>query len=408
MSTALITNKLYNREATELADKITQKTRARHAKWLVSLKYILDQSDVDNAFSRQSEFCDSVILKEEERITENQRLLLECETAKVQERRKAAEERQKIHMNVVQDIAKHAQQSMLGKLSDMTTMQLFGRFPDFSYFVSVAYSPSLNFSKLSVLTTNDNQLKNNVLALVNNPKFCSRIGKSARNLQDPMVAIGTLGVDNCSLLFPILMVKPILRWHDPVTKSIAPKLWQHLILTANVTRLRLEQAGVKNPQQGILLGVLRTMSHFAIVNHFSQLFEDAQVEKMQQYREQNRREEYYACAEITPDLSILPNVIHELEVQLTRKVVAEVEWTQFTIPMKNALLEDLDQVPVLERSPQGAALAQAQAYAIFDTLDRSGVFVEKHKPFWFANVQMPPEALQQIRDKHPGRIDLSK
>jgi len=76
--------------------------------------------------------------------------------------------------------------------------------------------------------------------------------------------------------------------------------------------------------------------------------------------------------------------------------------------MKNALLEDLDQVPVLERSPQGAALAQAQAYAIFDTLDRSGVFVEKHKPFWFANVQMPPEALQQIRDKHPGRIDLSK
>lgn len=408
MSNQLITNKVYNSEANDLAHKIALQTRARHAKWLVSLKYILDQSDVDNALSRQSEFCDSVILKEEERITENQRLLLECESSKVEERRKAVEERQKVFGQVVADIASHAEKSMIEKLSQMTPMQLFGKFPDFSYFLSTAYSPSLTFPKLSVLTTNDNALKSNVIALVNNPKFCGRLGKSVRSLQDPLAAIGTLGIDNSVLLFPILMAKPLLRWHDPVTKSIAPKLWQHMILTANVTRLRLEQSNYKNPQQGIFIGVLRTISHFAIVNHFSQLFEDAQIERMQYFREQNMREEYYACGEIKPDLSILPNVISSLEQKLTQKVIDAIEWTPFTFPLKNALQEDLDNIAVLERGEAGIALAQAQAYAMFDTLDRSGVFVEKHKPFWFAHVQMPPEALNAIRDKHPGKIELAK
>lgn len=407
MQSLLTANKRYNEEATALALKITQMTKERHAKWLVSQKYILDQSDVDNTLSRQSEFCESVILKEEERITDNQRLLLECETARVKERRQAIEERQKVIISVISDIAEHAQSYICQQLREMSLLQLFGRFPDFSYFSSIAYSPSVNYSKLSVLTTNDNQLKSNVLELVNNPKFCQRIGKNPRNIQDPMIAIGAIGVDNCSLLFPILMAKPLLKWHDPVTKSIVPKLWQHMVLTANVARIRMDQSGMKNPQQGILLGVLRTISHFAIVNHFSLLFEDAQVAKMQWYRENSLREEYYACGEVAPDLSILPSIISELERELTRKVVDSIEWTPFTLPLRNALEEDLDGVPVLERSDAGIALAQAQAYAMFDTLDRSNAFVAKHKPFWFANVQMSAEALQMIRDMNPGRVGLT-
>lgn len=408
MQSQLKTNKKYNQEANALAQKITRMTKERHSKWLVSLKYIVDQSDVDGALSRQTEFCDSVILKEEERITHNQRLLLECESARVHERRQAIEERQRVVVSVISDIAEHAHKHILDTLSEMSVMQLFGRFPDFSYFSSIAYSPSLNFSKLSVLSTNDNQLKNNILELVNNPKFCKRIGKSPRSVSDPMVAIGTIGVDNCSLLLPILMSKPLLKWHDPVTKNIAPKLWQHMVLTANVTRLRLEQSGAKVPAMGILLGVLRTITRFAIVNHFSLLFEDAQIAKMQWYREQSMREEYYACGEVKPDLSILPQLISELELALTRKVVDYIEWTPFTVPIRNALEEDLNEVPIIERSELGVALAQGQAYAMFDTLDRSGAFVEKHKPFWFANVQMPPEALQMIRDMNPGRIGLAK
>ncbi|EGA69596.1 hypothetical protein VISI1226_13778 [Vibrio sinaloensis DSM 21326] len=402
----LVTNRKYNSEATALAQKISHLTYERHAKWLVSLKYILDQSDVDSTLSRQSEFCDSVILKEEERITDNQRLLLECESERVQERRQEAEDRQKVFSNVVAEVSQTAEDMIRETLLSQPAIKLLGRFPDFSYFSSVAYSPSLSFSKLNVLTTNDNQLKANFIALVNNPKFCARIGKMARDINDPQIAIGTLGMDNCKVLFPILMVKPILRWHNPLTKTIAPKLWQHMILTANVTRIRLQEANVKNPEQGILLGVLRTICHFAIVNQFPQLFEDALIEKMRFYRENNFRNEYYACAEVKPNMNILPKLLVTLEKDLTRKIVEEIEWSASTIHLKNALLDDIEERPILERSEYGQALAQGQAYSMFDNLDRSSAFVDKHKPFWFAHVQMPADALKHIREKQPGKISL--
>ncbi|MCG9597439.1 HDOD domain-containing protein [Vibrio sp. Isolate25] len=403
----LLTNKKYNEEANQLAGAIAASTRERYAKWLVSIKYVLDQSDVDSVLSRQSEFCDTVILNEKERVMKNQRLLLECESSKVEERRQAAEARQKIHESVIGDISKLATEGMIEKLAELEVLKLFGRFPDFSYFLSIAYSPSVSYSKLDVLAVNDNQLKNNLFELCRNPKFCARLGKTVRSFTDTKMAIGLLGIDNSRVLFPILMVKPLLRWDEPTTKLIAPKLWQHMILTANVTRIRLEDAGVKSPEQGIAIGILRTISQFAIVNNFPMMFEDTLVERMQFYRDKNRREEYYACAEIKPIMSVLPDVILGLESLLTRKVVEHIEWSPRNIHLKNALLEDLDDIPILERSPYGVALAQAQAYSIYDALDRSSVFVNKHKPFWFANVQMPPEALKAIRNCNPGRIDLS-
>ncbi|WP_284193144.1 HDOD domain-containing protein [Vibrio zhanjiangensis] len=402
----LLSNKVYNQEASEIAAKISDMTRTRYAKWLVSIKYVLDQSDVDSALSRQSEFCDTVILNEKERVMENQRLLLECESSKVQERRKAAEERQRIYEKVVGDISKHAVELLIDNLSDREAFRLFGRFPDFSYFLSTAYSPSVTYSKLDVLAVNDHLLKNNLIDLCRNPKFCDRIGKTVKSFTDTKMAIGLLGIENCRLLLPILMVKPLLRWDEPTTKLIAPKLWQHMILTANVTKLRLTDSGVKSPEQGIALGIIRTIGQFAIVNNFPLIFEDALVERMQFYREENRREEYYACAEIKPTMEVLPEALLSLDKVLTRKVIEFIDWCPNNIHLRNALLEDLDDVPILERSPYGAALAQGQAYSIFDSLERSHVFVEKHKPIWFANVQMPPDALKQIHNSHPGRIDL--
>ncbi|RJX72813.1 HDOD domain-containing protein [Vibrio sinensis] len=403
----LVTNKNYTEEANELARKIALTTKERHAKWLVSVKYILDQSNVDSILSRQSDFCDSVILSEEERVTDKQRLLLECESERVQARRQKEEERVRIHKHVVSTISAHTEKLLTERFNEENALRIFGNFPDFEHFLQIAYSPSLSFSSLSSLTTNNNRLKNSVLELVNDPKFCSRIGKSSRSLTDPKMAIGTLGIDNSRLLFPILMAKPLLKWHDPVTKYIAPKVWQHMILTANVTRLRLKQAGLENDEQGILLGILRTIGYFALVNQFSQAFEDALVEKMQSFRRQNKRNEYYACADVKPTLSILPRLFLKLEKQITLNIISSFEWSPNTIHLKAALIEDFEDVPVLKRSPHGVALAQAQTYSMYDMLERSNVFVEKHKPYFFAHVQMPPGILTELRACNPGRVELA-
>ncbi|HDY7719943.1 TPA: hypothetical protein RQK05_001912 [Vibrio vulnificus] len=373
----LLANRRYTQEAIETAEQVANEVNVRHAKWLVSMKYLLDQSNVDNLLSLQGRYCEDVIFSEDERITRNQRILLECEQAKVVERREQVKARQNTHKRVVVDVTHHAEHMMIEKLLNTPIDKLFNGIPNFDHLASFAYSPSLSFSKLSTLTTLSHQLSSSILDLVTNPKFCERIGKSSKSATDAN------------------------------TKLIAPKMWQHMIVTANVTRMRLQDANFKEPDAGILIGVLRTVGQFLASNHFTHTFEDALVEMMLKYREQDMREEYYACAEVVANMSFLPKIIFELEGQLAKRVLESMDWPANAMFIKNAVIEDIDNVPVEERSIAGAALAQGRAFSIYDGLQHSNAFVEKHKPYWFAQVQMPGTSLKDIQARMPGRLTLS-
>ncbi|RZP72732.1 hypothetical protein D8T51_18385 [Vibrio vulnificus] len=61
----------------------------------------------------------------------------------------------------------------------------------------------------------------------------------------------------------------------------------------------------------------------------------------------------------------------------------------------------------IETAEQVANLAQGRAFSIYDGLQHSNAFVEKHKPYWFAQVQMPGTSLKDIQARMPGRLTLS-
>ncbi|CAH1550517.1 HDOD domain-containing protein [Vibrio rotiferianus] len=403
----LLTKKTYTQEAIDIASKVSKEVEIRHAKWLVSMKYLVDQTEVDDLLSLQGRYCDDVIFNEDERITRNQRILLMCEQERVQERRQVVEDKQKTLRKVVRDVSRVAERMLISKLESYPIDKLCGGIPLFDHFASFAYSPSLSFSKLGTLTTLSHQLNSTIVDLISNPKFCERLGRKPKGVPDAKVAIGQIGIENCRLLFPVLMARPMLKWADQNTKLIAPKMWQHLVVTANVTRMRLQSAGVREPDAGILIGVLRTLGNFVIVNHFTYTFEDALVEVMLNYRKAEKKEEYYACADIKANTAFLPKVIHEMEASITRRILESYDWPKASLHIKNAIIEDLDNIPILERSDHGAALAQAKAYSIYEGLTKSSAFVDKHKPFWFANVQMSGEALKEVRSRIPGKLTLT-
>jgi len=403
----LFSVKRYDLKAEQAAKKISEQTNQRHFKWIVSMKYVVDQSDVDSLLSLQGEYCDSVIFGETERITENQRILLQCEKQRVVERREQIEERQLVLDKVVKRVAVTTEKMMIEKLSQMDVPKLLWGFPDFGHFSSFAYSASLNFSRLGTLTTLSHTLKNSVLDLVGNANFCQLLGKYPKHTNDPKVAIGYIGIDNCRRLFPVLMARPLLKWADKNTKLIAPKLWQHTVVTANVTRMRLEHAGHKEPDEGVLIGTVRTLALYAICNYFSQMFEDSLVSVMQSFRDNDQMEEYFACSEVRPTLSVLPNVLFKLDKVLTKTIVDYIDWGARGQHLKNALLEDINDVPILDRSVHGVALAQARAFSIYDTMQKSNAFVGKHAPFWFANVQIDGASLKKVKSNSPGKLTLS-
>ncbi|MEZ8545953.1 hypothetical protein AB6D12_00515 [Vibrio cyclitrophicus] len=127
---------------------------------------------------------------------------------------------------------------------------------------------------------------------------------------------------------------------------------------------------------------------------------------MQQYRESNERDKYYACTDVTFDLSRLPSLLVTLSNRLTKHILETLPWSLSTLPLKVALEEELNQVPVLARSLFGVALAQGNAFALYDALESSRVFIEKHKPFLFANVQLSAKDLSVLSNAHLGRLEL--
>ncbi|WCE28498.1 HDOD domain-containing protein [Vibrio sp. SCSIO 43137] len=412
MSSADLTQKLfsdkrYESKAEDAARKVAEQTVQRHAQWVVSMKYIVDQSDVDSLLSLQGKYCDSVIFEEKERITENQRILLQCEKQRVVERREKLEERQLVLDKVVKRVSVTTEKMMLDRLSQMSVQKLLWGFPDFGHFVSFAYSASLSFSRLGTLATLSSPLSNSVLDLVGNDTFCKLLGKYPKQTKDAKVAIGYMGIENCRKLFPVLMARPLLKWSDKNTRLIAPKIWQHAIVMANVTRMRLNDAGYKEPDEGVLIGMIRAFSYFAVCNYFSQIFEDALISVMQDFRDNEQMSEYFACSEVTPTLSVLPSVLCKLDKQLTQNIIDYIDWGPRGVHLKNALIEDIEQTPVLARSLHGVALAQARAFSIYDTMKASNVFIDKLAPFWFANVQMDGASLKKLQQSSPGKLTLS-
>ncbi|WP_192854198.1 hypothetical protein [Vibrio lentus] len=401
----LLANKNYTPEVIEISRKVSINVEKHFNKWLVSPKFKLKQTTVDTLLSLENRYCDSVIFDENDRISHNQRILLRCEQDRVSARREKVVAKQKTLRYVIDDVCNTASELMIEKLEQTLMSSLFSELPDFNHFANVAYSSSLNFSKLHQISAESRLLSSSLIEFVSNPEFTEKYGKKSKVVLDPKVAARQIGIENCKLLFPLLMSQQLIKWSDDNIKPIVPKVWQHLVVTANSTRMRLQETSVKEPDAGILLGVLRTLPLFVICNHFSATFEDALVKTMLGYRDaSDKHDEYYACTEVIPNTQFLESMIEILDTKLLKKLVDYIDWSPNNQFIKRAILEEVHDIPVLERSVYGAALSQGRKFSIFEALENSELFNIKHRPYWFSTVQMSVATMEQMQTRIPGKL----
>ncbi|MCQ8869733.1 hypothetical protein [Vibrio splendidus] len=401
----LLAHKNYTPEVIEISRKVSINVEARFNRWLISPEYKLEQSTVDTLLSLENRYCDSVIFDESDRISRNQRILLRCEQDRVNAHREKVVAKQQTLRYVVDDVSNAATALMLEKLQGTLISTLFSELPDYNQFASVAYTPSLNFSKIHQVLDTSKLLSSNLIEFVSNPEFSEKYGRKSKVILDPKVAAQQIGIDNCRLLFPLLMSQKLIKWNDANIKHITPKVWQHLVVTSNATRIRLQDTSIKDPNVGILLGVLRVLPLFLICNHFSSIFEDALVKTMLGYREaSDKHDEYYACTEILPKTQFLETMVDQLDLKLLKNFVEFIDWSPGNQFIKEALLEEVNDIPVLERTVYGAALAQGRKFSIFEALDNSELFNVKHRPYWFSTVQMSITTIEQMQSRVPGKL----
>jgi hypothetical protein len=402
----ILSEKRYTQKAQLQAKEVTDKVNHRFNRWVVSLKHLLDQEDVDDLFSSHAEFADSVIMNEKERVTPYQRLLLDVEKNRVHEKKSELAAKQKRYKLVVDDVKEKAIEMMNDKLSNPDLKKLV-QFPEaFSYLISFAYTPTINFKKLHTIAEANLALSRSLIELANNDSFCKSLNKKPKNIGCYKTAIGFIGIDACKILFPILIIKPLLKWSDSKNSLIAPKLWQHAVITANVARMRLEDEMYKEPAEGMVLGMIRNIGKYIVHNIFSRTFEEALGFKMLYYRENSQMEEYYSCADISPKTGIIPDMMDKWGDELTLRIVNSIDWDRSS-HLKDALIDDIENKSVLDRGVHGVALSQASAFSMSYLMNKSNAFLKEHNSGLFANSMLSNEDYRSIGKRNPARINLS-
>lgn len=128
----------------------------------------------------ENRYCDSVIFDESDRISHNQRILLRCEQDRVNAHREKVDAKQQTLRYVIDDVSNTASALMLEKLQGTLISSLFSDLPDYNQFASVAYSPSLNFSKLHKVLETNRLLSSSLLEFVSNPEFNDKYGRKSK------------------------------------------------------------------------------------------------------------------------------------------------------------------------------------------------------------------------------------
>jgi hypothetical protein len=400
----LLSNKTYSEKDQQIAKKQSHAINQRFNKWLVSFKFLLDQTEVDTVFSNQSESCETIILSEKERVSKYQRLLLDVEKSSVIKKQSELAKKQQFHENIVKDLVSEHEKIFKQFIDSKEITELLKMPYGLSDFISFAYSESVTVTKIHDVVYTNLSLSETILSLVNNESFCKSINKPLKNIRDVKTAIGYIGVDKCKVLVPVLMLKPLLKWNDRNIHLIAPKIWQQAILTGNVTKKRLSDAGYKEPDEGIAIGLIRNIGHFIINNHYTRTFEKTMEKMMINYRENGLMEEYYACANIIPKMTFLPEMLGKLSEDLTTEIINNINWGQKN-HLKIALLDDINDVPVLQRSTHGIALMQAKAYTSYNLMSKSKAFVAAHSNALFAHCLLSKDDQKEITKSSPGLIN---
>jgi len=381
-------------------DELTSKIVMRFHVWLVNKNY----TDVSyNQISNDIKVKDSSSTDTNYRNERFKLQLLECEKARKDHEDAKRLEYEKVKDKVTKRVNDVLESQLKSFLYEAPLTKLFDPIPDFSYFLSVAYKPTLSFKQLYPIAILNKRISDKILNIARNHPSYTKNKERSTQINDTKVAISQIGIDNCRLLFPIIMADHLSAYDDEL-KLVRKKIWKHLLICSHATCERLAEGEIDNPEQGILLGTIRQLGLLVIVNHFKLAFEDSLLQVMKEYRDHNQMLEYFSCSAIKLPFGILPKLLQKHEKHVVKRLISHIDWGIENVHLQEALREDLNDISVENRSEFGVALAQARAFSIFDSMDKNKLFPTKFSRHWFTNVRLSGPALSNIQKKSTSKL----
>ncbi len=376
---------------------------------MVSLQFAMQQEDladglVDLELFHQRTEADSPQRPE--------RILLDVEKARVA--RKAAEDKAKEKLKqqaeelIAAKLPAHIQSATLNKPN--AAFELAGISEIFTDLLHLLTQPTVSLSRIMPLINAQPMLASALIEMVNQRAFLNMLGRSGSNpIKDVQTALGYIGIDLLTIVLPVLMFKIVYKRRAANDFPLyIDKLWSHAITCALSSEYLLQQQGYKRPAHGVYAGLMLNIGHLAVYVQYERSFEHVRQELLSDLRKNNFVDLYQAMLQVERAPQALVDVITQHAVELVAQgMLLSPAWKELA-PITEAIREHAEQVPAAERSEVGKALAQAEAYSMFEMLRRAKLFSKQNLVPFFAEVDLDKEALKPMLATNLRQLDISQ
>jgi hypothetical protein len=266
---------------------------------------------------------------------------------------------------------------------------------DLPELLDAASVKAASISKAEPIASNISWLYNDLLKLVNQPKYQRTNSKGKVILVDSMRAgLGFFGIENLSMIVTSLAFK---RWLPQITDpfpDIKHRIWEEALGTA-ISCKQIASISNINPQHAFCLGMLQALGKIVVTRLYFRIFEQVQQEALNETEKKRQHEEHKALQRVSPSGNFLVGLVNQYAFDASTRLVKHMNLQR--IPILHAVLELNSDAPPQELSAMAKLLKQGQTYAQYRMLKRHKLITLEQSKELIRSAQMPKGSLELLK-----------
>ncbi len=266
---------------------------------------------------------------------------------------------------------------------------------DLPELLDAASVKAASISKAEPIASNISWLYNDLLKLVNQPKYQRTNSKGKVILVDSMRAgLGFFGIENLSMIVTSLAFK---RWLPQITDpfpDIKHRIWEEALGTA-ISCKQIASISNINPQHAFCLGMLQALGKIVVTRLYFRIFEQVQQEALNETEKKRQHEEHKALQRVSPSGNFLVGLVNQYAFDASTRLIKHMNLQR--IPILHAMLELNSDAPPQELSAMAKLLKQGQTYAQYRMLKRHKLITLEQSKELIRSAQMPKGSLELLK-----------
>lgn len=386
---------------------VAQVVDSRFYKYLVNRKFAIKEDDLIDGLFEQKD-----IEEVKEKISVHGRFTrkkLSIELQAEEKRQEKINQSLELVAQVENKLRPHYLNNMRKKLEDIdyvinTLIKIPQNIQDI---LDVSYNPNSTMKKIAEILAVNSVVSNKLISTVNNTKFRRSIGRVGddRRIDNLQSAIGYIGINGFKALLPFLIFKDIIKDFYQVFPGMTHKIWKYALGKAVCANHILTENGHKDPMMGYIVAFVSSLGVIAIYHQFYISLEEVKLKKLEDASKNKKFDIYDAIFSSEPDEAVMSEMLIEFSATLPVQILEKLNWNIFP-EIRNAIIEESNEVPLDERSDMGKVLRQSISYSKFELLRRAKFFSKDHVEPFLESGGLTRETMKSLISQNLRVLDL--